>query len=213
MGLKEIWSFIKGQDNYTDRLHSSSADSLQFNMACENLVRRSSGKPLTCVRYRLKPKDSSFSLDEFLKELGSLGGRSTKSFDYDERVYYFIAPNWAAAVYPAYQIDDDLDYDDFAPAEGFLKGIRIRLYSLDEDTARKWEIIFRNMKLEVISDLGGKKDGIPVTFAFPRADGDIDYKSFSFEPIPLKEVEMNYMPEVIKSVERFLEDVKETSHD
>ena len=211
MGLRELWSFFKGQDIYSDRLHSHTAESLQFNMACENLARKSSEKPLICVRYKLKPKDSSFSLSEFLRELESLGGRFAKSFEYEDRVYYSIAPNWAASVSIVYQVDDDLEYDNFTPAEGFLKGISVCLYSLSEDIAKKWEMVFRDMKLEVIGDFG-VKNGIPVTFAFPRADGDIDYKSFSFEPIHLKEVEMNYMPEVINSAERFLKDVKETSH-
>ncbi len=213
MGLRELWSFIKGQDTYTHRLHSQGTETLQFNVVCENLVRKSSGKPLVSVRYKLKLKDSSFSLDKFLEELKSLGGVLSTSFDsdYEERTYHLTAPDWAASVSLIYQVDDDLDYDDFTSVEGFLKGVRIRLYSLREETSGRWETVFRNMKLEIISDFG-KKDGIPVTFAFPGAGGGIDYKTFSFEPLFLEEVKMNYMPEVVNSVERFLKEVKETSH-
>ncbi len=211
MGLREIWSYIKGQDNYTNRLHTQSADNLQFNLACEDLVRRGSGKSLVSARYKLKPKDSLFSLDRFLKELESLGGKLAQAFDYDESVYHLIAPNWATVIHPVYQIDDDLEYDNFAPSEGFLKGLSVRLYSLDTGIPGKLEMVFKSMELETISDFKGK-EGIPVTFAFPRADGDIDYKSFSFGPIPLEKVEMNYIPEVINSAKRFLEDTKEISH-
>lgn len=223
------------QDIYSQRLKSYDTAMLQYNLACEDLVRAHLGK-VHKKFFRIKSEESRSEKDveKLSKEFSKLPGvYATILSGYETR--YFLAKEWTGVLSTNYQFDEGQDAEEKSRGDrvermktdaceegptsstsgGAVSTLSIRSFEFDINTIDttiydKMKEICVRLNYTVLIGFEVEK-GIPVTFAFPGAHG-IDYYSQSFEGLTLKDVEQNYSGEVLEAVRAFLKYAQEVTH-
>ncbi len=203
---------LEKEDNFSHRLDSYDAVELQYNIACEELVRGHFGK-VHVKRFILKPKQEDGSLDKKLIELLIRDIKKLSSVQILNRGIdgtFLLSDEWAIKLDAEHQLTGLESGAEESCDSSVLVSIKVELHFIDLTIFSQIEEIADKLGFNIVYGFESEK-GVPVTFTFPGTHG-IDYVGESFEGLKLQDVAQNYTPDVVEQVEALLKYAKEVNH-
>lgn len=207
-------------DIFYHRLESRNATYAEYNIACEELIRKHFGK-VHQKSFELKPKDTEANLGKevvelLIEKIKKLGSVQVLYSNAD--LIFFLAGKWVGQLSIEYQLvgseDRGITREDGQPgqqvASHMLESINVALVYLDSKICQQIGKAAKKIGFIVLEGFESKP-GIPVTFAFPGPRGP-EYYNQSFEGLRLQDVAQNYTPSVVEQVEAFLKYARQVTH-